>query len=79
MDATKSDGGRLTASKQRLADMEPWRRTVNIALLVLAVVVLALVVTSTLSGPMAFGALALVIVGSVCVGPRSPFFRSQPA
>ncbi len=68
----------MLSSTQPLSAMAPWRRTAMIALLIVAVAMFGLIVTNVASTAATIGAV-MVVVLSLLIGPRSPFFKSDPA
>lgn len=68
----------MQSFSQQMSGIAPWRRTASVVLMVLAVALLVLIVTGVLQTVGAIGAFA-VVVASYLVGPRSPFFRADPA
>ena len=68
----------MSSSKVQLSAMAPWRRAVTIVLFVVAVAILVLAVAGVIHTAAMIGAV-VVVAGSYLVGPRSPFFHSEPA
>lgn len=68
----------MASSIEKLSGIEPWRRVVMIVLFVVAVAILVLAVAGVLHSGAVVGAV-VVVAGSYLVGPRSPFFHSDPA
>ncbi|MFN8025007.1 MAG: hypothetical protein U0W40_01225 [Acidimicrobiia bacterium] len=66
----------MPSYKEQLAGIAPWRRTVTIVLLVVALVLLVLAVAGVIHTAAIIGAVVIVAL-SLLIGPRSPFFRSD--
>jgi hypothetical protein len=63
---------------EQMSGVAPWRRTASIVLMVVAVALFVLIVAGVLQTAGAIGAFA-VVAASYLVGPRSPFFPTDPA
>jgi hypothetical protein len=61
-----------------MSGIAPWRQAVTIVLYVAAVAILVLAVAGVLETAAIIGA-AIVVAVSYLVGPRSPFFKPDPA
>ncbi len=68
----------MASLTEQLSGIAPWRRAATIVLLVAAVAILVLAVAGVIQTAAMVGAV-VVVAGSYLVGPRSPFFRSDPA
>lgn len=68
----------MPSFNEQMSGIAPWRRAATIVLLVVAVAILVLAVAGVIQTAAVIGG-AVVVALSFLVGPRSPFFRSDPA
>lgn len=68
----------MLSSTQPSSAMAPWRRTVMFVLLIVAVAMFGLIVANVARPAATIGAVTVVVL-SLLIGPRSLFFKSDPA